>query len=86
MGRSFVSRDAVRDGFQLAWFTFRDAAWLGGEHFVAGERGVSGLIFRGTRSDGTQIEADILDVCTFRDDRIAVRNAYRKDRPPLASR
>lgn len=86
LGRSFVGRDAVREGFQLAWTTFPDAAWLDGEHFVAGERGVSESTFLGTRSDGTRIEARMVDVFTFRDGRIAVKNAYRKDRPPLAAR
>jgi steroid delta-isomerase-like uncharacterized protein len=83
LGRSFVGRDAVREGFQLAWTTFPDAAWLDGEHFVAGERGVSESTFRGTRADGTRIEARMVDVFTFRDGRIAVKNAFRKDRPPV---
>jgi steroid delta-isomerase-like uncharacterized protein len=85
-GRSFVGRDAVREGFQLAWTTFPDAAWRDGEHFVAGERGVSESTFHGTRADGSRIEARMVDVFTFRDGRIAVKNAYRKDRPPLAAR
>jgi ketosteroid isomerase-like protein len=83
-GRSFVGRAAVREGFQLAWQTFPDAAWLDGEHFVCGERGVSESTFRGTRADGVRIEARMVDVFTFRDGRIAVKNAFRKDRPPVA--
>jgi ketosteroid isomerase-like protein len=86
MGRSFVGREAVREGFALAWATFPDAAWVDGEHFVAGDRGVSESTFRGTRSDGTRIEARMVDVFTFRDGRIAVKNAFRKDRPPLPAR
>jgi ketosteroid isomerase-like protein len=86
MGRSFVGRHAVREGFQLAWTTFPDAAWLDGVHFVSGDRGVSESTFRGTRADGTRIEARMVDVFTFRDGRIAVKNAYRKDRPPLGAR
>ncbi len=82
-GRSFVGRDAVREGFQLAWQTFPDAAWVDGEHFVCGDRGVSESTFRGTRADGARIEARMVDVFTFRDGRIAVKNAYRKDRPPV---
>ena len=39
--------------------------------------------FRGTKADGTRIEARMVDVFTFRDGRIAVKNAYRKDRPPV---
>lgn len=83
LGRSFVGREQVREGFQLAWQTFPDAAWLDGDHFVCGDRGVSESTFKGTRSDGTRVEARMVDVFTFRDGKIAVKNAYRKDRPPL---
>ncbi|HOL36200.1 MAG TPA: nuclear transport factor 2 family protein [Rubrivivax sp.] len=83
LGRSFVGRAQVREGFQLAWQTFPDAAWLDGEHFVCGHRGVSESTFKGTKADGTRIEARMVDVFTFRDGKIAVKNAYRKDRPAL---
>lgn len=86
MGRSFTGRDAVRAGFQMAWENFPDAAWLDGEHFVAGDRGVSESTFCGTRLDGTRVEARMVDVFTFRDGLIAVKNAFRKDRPPVSSR
>lgn len=82
-GRSFVGREAVREGFQLAWHAFPDAAWLDGEHFVCGDRGVSESTFCGTRADGARIEARMVDVFTFRDGKIAVKNAFRKDRPPV---
>lgn len=85
LGKSFEGRDAVRAGFQLAWQTFPDAAWLDGDHFVCGDRGVSESTFSGTKADGTRIEARMVDVFTFRDGRIAVKNAYRKDRPPVAN-
>jgi ketosteroid isomerase-like protein len=83
LGRSFVGREAVRNGFELAWQTFPDAAWLDGDHFVSDDRGVSESTFRGTKADGSRIEARMVDVFTFRDGRIAVKNAYRKDRPPV---
>ncbi|MCK0513016.1 nuclear transport factor 2 family protein [Aromatoleum buckelii] len=83
-GKTFEGREAVRAGFQLAWQTFPDAAWRDGEHFVCGDRGVSESTFSGTKADGTRIEARMVDVFTFRDGRIAVKNAYRKDRPPVA--
>lgn len=85
LGRSFVGREAVRAGFELAWQTFPDAAWLDGDHFVSGERGVSESTFCGTKADGTRIEARMVDVFTFKDGKIAVKNAYRKDRPPVAA-
>lgn len=84
LGRSFVGREAVRAGFQLAWQACPDAQWTDGVHFVAGDRGVSESTFRGTRaSDGLRIEARMVDVFSFRDGRIAVKNAFRKDRPPF---
>ena len=86
LGRSFKGRDAICDGFQLAWQTFPDAAWLDGVHFVCGDRGVSESTFRGTRADGSIIEARMVDIFTFRNGKIAIKNAFRKDRPPLAAR
>lgn len=82
-GKTFSGREAVRAGFQLAWQTFPDAAWLDGNHFVAGDRGVSESTFSGTKADGTRIEARMVDVFTFRNGKIAVKNAFRKDRPPV---
>ncbi|NVI85333.1 nuclear transport factor 2 family protein [Janthinobacterium sp. BJB401] len=85
LGKSFIGRDAVRAGFELAWQTFPDAAWLNPVHFVSGERGVTESTFAGTKADGTRIEARMVDIFTFRDGKIAVKNAFRKDRPPVAT-
>lgn len=82
-GKTFAGREAVRAGFQLAWQTFPDAAWLDAAHFVCGDQGVSESTFCGTKADGTRIEARMVDVFTFRDGKIAVKNAFRKDRPPV---
>lgn len=86
LGRSFVGREAVRQGFELAWQAFPDAAWLDGEHFVVGDRGVSETTFTGTKADGSRLEARMVDVFTFRNGKIAVKNAYRKDRPLVAAK
>lgn len=80
-GREFLGTDAVRQGFQAAWQACPDASWTEGVHFVAGDRGVSESTFRGTRGDGARIEARMVDVFTFKDGKIAVKNAFRKDRP-----
>ena len=82
-GRTFRGRAAVREGFQLAWQTFPDAAWLDAEFFIAGDRGVMESTFCGTKADGTRIEARMVDVFHFRGDKIACKNAFRKDRPAL---
>ena len=84
LGRSFVGLEQVREGFQAAWTAFPDAAWLDGDHWVNGDRGVSESTFKGTAADGTRVEARMVDVFTFKDGKILVKNAYRKNRPALA--
>ncbi len=86
LGRTFKGTEALREGFQLAWQTFPDAAWLDGDHFVCGDRGVSESTFCGTKADGSRVEARMVDVFTFKDGKIAVKNAYRKDRPVMAAK
>ena len=82
LGRSFIGRAAVREGFPLAWQTCPDASWSDAQYFVHGDRGVAECTFRGTRaSDGLRIEARMVDVFTFSGDKIRIKNAYRKDRP-----
>ncbi len=81
-GRTFRGRDEVRAGFEMAWKAFPDAAWLDPVHFVCGDRGVTESTFCGTRTDGVRVEARMVDVFTFADGKIAVKNAFRKDRNP----
>lgn len=83
-GTRWAGRAAVRDGFADVFATFADAHWGGARHFVAGDRGVSEWTFTGTRADGTRVEVTGCDLFTFRDGRIAVKNSYRKNRPPQA--
>lgn len=84
LGRTFSGRSEVAEGFKAAWTTLPDAAWLDGEHFVAGDRGVSECTFKGTQADGSRIEARMVDVFTFKDGKILVKNAFRKNRPAQA--
>lgn len=85
LGRTFSGRTEVAKGFNAAWTNFPDASWLDGDHFVVGDRGVSESTFKGTKVDGSRIEARMVDVFTFKDGKILVKNAYRKDRPSLPS-
>ncbi len=84
-GTSYAGRKAVRAGFSEVWATFPDAHWGNARHFVCGDRGVSEWIFTGTRADGTRVEVNGCDVFTFRDGKIAVKNSYRKNRPPISA-
>ena len=82
-GAHYAGRDAVRAAFEDVWATFPDAHWGGARHFVQGDRGVSEWTFTGTANDGTRVEVNGCDLFTFRDGRIAVKNSYRKNRPPF---
>lgn len=85
-GSRHVGPAAVRAAFESAWKNFPDAQWRNGTHFVAGDRGVSEWLFTGTAADGSRVEANGVDIFTFRDGRIAVKNVFRKDRPRLPAK
>jgi ketosteroid isomerase-like protein len=82
-GTRHAGPEAVAKAFAAAWAAFPDARWLHDQHFVTRDCGVSQWTFCGTALDGTCVEADGVDVFTFRDGKILVKDAYRKDRPRL---
>ena len=81
-GTRHEGRDAVRAAYAEVWSTFPDAHWGNARHFVQGDRGVSEWTFKGTRTDGGHVEVNGCDLFTFRGGKIAVKNSYRKNRPP----
>jgi ketosteroid isomerase-like protein len=83
-GTRYLGAQAVRAGYVQVWATFPDAHWGNARHFVCGDRGVSQWTFTGTRDDGTRVEVHGCDLFTFRDGKIALKDSYRKNRPPLA--
>jgi len=85
-GTRYVSVDAVRAAFAEVWVTFPDAHWANARHFVVGDRGVSEWTFTGTRADGTHVEVQGCDLFTFRGDKIALKNSFRKNRPPVGAK
>ena len=62
---------------------YPDAHSGNARHFVTGHRGVSEWTFTGTLKDGRRVEITGCDVFTFRDGKIAVKNSFRKNRPPI---
>ena len=84
-GTRYAGQESVRAGFAEVWATFPDAQWRNARHFVQGDRGVSEWTFTGTRADGSRVEVHGCDLFTFRDGRIALKNSYRKDRPPIVT-
>jgi steroid delta-isomerase-like uncharacterized protein len=82
-GTHQVGREAVRAAFAEVWSVFPDATWSNARHLICGDRGVSEWTFTGTRADGSRVEVNGCDLLTFRNGKIAVKNSYRKNRPPL---
>lgn len=82
-GARHVGRQAVRAAFEAVFAQYPDAHWGNARHFVDGDRGVSEWTFTGTLKDGKRVEVTGCDLFTFRDGMIAVKNSYRKNRPPI---
>ena len=80
-GARFVGHAAVGAAFEGVWKTFPDVQWANDRHFAADGLGVSQWTLVGTREDGKRIEADGVDLFTFRDGKVATKKAFRKDRP-----
>lgn len=80
-GARFVGHEAVGAAFEGVWTTFPDVQWANDTHFAADGLGVSQWTLVGTREDGVRIEADGVDLFTFRDGKVATKKAFRKDRP-----
>jgi len=84
-GERAQGAQAVRAAFENVWVNFPDANWGDASHFVCGDRGVSQWTFTGTRRDGLRVEVHGCDLFTFRGDKIAVKDSYRKNRSLPAS-
>lgn len=82
-GARHAGAAAVRKAFAMAWETVPDAQWQNGVHHVMGDFGVSEWTFTGTAADGSRIEVNGVDLFTFRDGKIALKNVFRKARPNL---
>ena len=84
-GTRYAGREAVRASFAEVWATFPDAHWGNARHFVSGDRGVSEWTFTETRKNGTRGEVHGCDLFTFRGGKIALKDSYRKNRPPIGT-
>jgi steroid delta-isomerase-like uncharacterized protein len=84
-GEPHVGPRAVRAAYAEVFAQYPDAHWGHARHFVKGDRGVSEWTFTGTLKDGRRIEVTGCDLLTFRNGRIAVKNSFRKNRPPIGA-
>ena len=79
-GTRHAGRERVREAFARVFAAFPDARFDEARHFVAGERGASEWVFRGTRADGTKLEVNGCDLFTFAGGKIALKSSYFKTR------
>ena len=79
-GTRHVGRTRVREAFARVFAAFPDVRFDDTRHIVAGDRGMSEWVFRGTSTDGKKVEVNGCDVFTFRDGKIAVKSSYLKTR------
>jgi ketosteroid isomerase-like protein len=82
-GERHEGQQAVRAAYAAVFATYPDARWNNARHFVAGDRGVSEWTFTGTMKDGKRVEVTGCDLFTFKNGKIALKNSYRKNRPPI---
>lgn len=82
-GERHEGQAAVRTAFEAVFAQYPDAHWGGARHFVTDDRGVSEWTFTGTTRDGMRVEVTGCDLFTLAGGRIAVKNSYRKNRPPF---
>lgn len=82
-GQRSEGKQAVRAAYAAVFDAYPDAHWANAKHFVVGNRGVSEWTFTGTQKDGKRVEVTGCDLFTFRGGKIAIKNSYRKNRPPI---
>ncbi|NYT63080.1 nuclear transport factor 2 family protein [Alcaligenaceae bacterium] len=85
-GSRHEGRAAVRKAFEAAWQTIPDAQWLNASCWANEDHGVMESTFTGTAADGSWIEANMVDLLVFRDGKIILKNAFRKNRPHLPAK
>jgi taurine dehydrogenase small subunit len=82
-GERHEGQRAVRAAYAAVFEQYPDAHWGNARHFVSGDRGVSEWTFTGTLKDGKRVEVTGCDLFTFRNGKIAIKNSFRKNRPPI---
>jgi len=83
-GTEHKGRDKVRAAFEAAWTNFPDAAWVDGEFYdLGGNKAMTTSTFKGTDLNGDRHEAQMVDLFVFDGDKIATKNAFRKNRPAI---
>ena len=79
-GNKIVGTDKIKKTFESVWELMPDAHWNSINVFIIGEdMALSQWIFTGTNAqNNTRIEAQGCDIFTFKDGKIFIKNAFRK--------
>ena len=77
-GVRHAGRAAVEAAYAAIFATFPKAHWSQREVLLLGDRALMSWRFTGMRADGTEIEVDGCDILVFDEDRIALKDSYRK--------
>ena len=77
-GNKISGREAIKSAFAMVWEAMPNAHWDAGDIFVCGNRGLTEWVFSGTDKEGKRIKAQGCDIFTFKDGKILVKNAFRK--------
>jgi ketosteroid isomerase-like protein len=80
LGRTYVGREQVREGFERFFSTYPDGVFTDTEVVVAGDQGSAEWTFVFSR-DGTQERIRGCDLFEFEGDLIKTKNAFRKTVP-----
>lgn len=79
-GARYEGLEQVRQGVSEFFERFPDGRFSDAGHFVRGDRGFSEWSFTATGADGRKLDMIGCDLFTFANGKIAVKNAFRKDR------
>ena len=78
-GNAIIGREAIQRAFTDVWTNMPDAHWEAQHIFTKGNSGLSQWLFTGTnKRTGETIKAQGCDVFTFKNGKIAIKNAFRK--------
>jgi ketosteroid isomerase-like protein len=80
-GTRFSGREAVAAAFSKTFADLRDVRWDDVRHYPGTDYATTTWTMRGTRPDGLRLEVEGIDLFTLRDGRVALKRAFRKERP-----
>jgi len=77
-GRRSVGKEEVARGLAARFEGIPDVQYRDGDHFVAGDRGLSEWTLTGSTVEGERVEVRGCDLWTFRGDRIVRKDSFWK--------